>query len=72
MSKLRKFKIPQLNFDAKDYMQLIDWKKCEITEPPLSRIMTNDDLEEFTWKDVTDLISKDIFHLPCHTQSVER
>ena len=71
-SILRKFEVPSLNFDAKDYTELIDWKKCKISKPPLTRSMMIENLTEFTTKDVTRLISKDIFHLPCHTQAVER
>jgi len=32
---LRKFRIPALNFDATDYIDLIDWQETELTEPPL-------------------------------------
>ena len=31
---IRKFKIPVINFDANDYVDLISWHNCEIIEPP--------------------------------------
>jgi len=35
------FKVPLLNFDASDYTELVDWNKCEITEPPMLSMIEN-------------------------------
>ena len=29
-----KFKVPKINFDAKDYIDMISWAKNDVTEPP--------------------------------------
>lgn len=33
---IRKFEIPLINFDAKKYTEIIDWKGA-VTEPPLTK-----------------------------------
>lgn len=60
---LGKFKVPSFNFNWKDYTELIDWKKCNISEPPLIRTMQTENLTESTRKNVIYLISKYIFHM---------
>jgi len=39
---VRIFKVPLLNFDASDYTELVDWNKCEITEPPILSMIENE------------------------------
>lgn len=39
---VRIFKVPLLNFDASDYTELVDWNKCEITEPPMLSMIENE------------------------------
>lgn len=60
---VRVFKIPKLNFKAKDYIDLIDWRNTPIYEPPMVKNMSKGVLIQFHCN-----------HLdyPCHTQSVER
>lgn len=69
---VRKFVVPVLNFEANNYVELIDWQKCDITEPPLTMHLTDETLQQFVLKDITHLLDNDIFNLPCHTQAVER
>ena len=38
------FQVPPLNVYAKDYIDLIDWQQSKITEPPLTRHMTEEDI----------------------------
>ncbi|KAJ8721038.1 hypothetical protein PYW08_006503 [Mythimna loreyi] len=66
---LRMFKVPTFNFDAKDYTDIITWRDCEITEPPLTLNMSDE-----TLKDVVKngLSMCQIIDFPCHTQVVER
>lgn len=66
---LRMFKVPTFNFDAKDYTDIITWRDCEITEPPLTLNMSDE-----TLKDVVKngLSMSQIIDCPCHTQAVER
>ncbi|GBO32274.1 hypothetical protein AVEN_273563-1 [Araneus ventricosus] len=43
---LRLFKLPKLNFEAADYIDLIYWSNCAVTEPPLTMHIKDKDLEE--------------------------
>ena len=65
---VRLFKVPQLNFGAKTYVDIINWQDTKITEPPLTKQMTNEEIDiNINRKE------KILFNLyPCHTQSVER
>ena len=36
--------VPKLNLDANDYIELIDWKDEEITEPPLTADVSEEDI----------------------------
>jgi len=67
---LRRFSIPELRFDAKNYINLIDWQTNEITEPSLIAEISEHDIEMvFASRNVP------LFEFPkypCHTQAVER
>lgn len=39
-STMRNFRTPKLNFDARNYHDIIDWKSCELSEPPLTMQLT--------------------------------
>lgn len=67
---LRKFTIPDFNFEAEDYHELIDWKNWEKTEPPLTMGISDEALKQM----VLDGVPAEVFdfQFPCHTQSVER
>ncbi|GBM92411.1 hypothetical protein AVEN_240722-1 [Araneus ventricosus] len=43
---LRFFKLPKLNFEAADYIDLIDWSNYVVTEPPLTMHIKDKDLRE--------------------------
>lgn len=73
----RKFKIPLINFEATDYIDMIYWADNVITEPPLVKHVSTEYLKEFIKNksgakpsEVDPLI--DFPRLPCHTQAVER
>lgn len=65
--KKRIFKIPKINFDAEDYIDLIDWSNCVISEPPLTKDMSDEQLLDIIKSEESPF---DFF--PCHTQAVER
>ena len=65
-SKVRKFIIPKINFDATTYAELIDWERAKLTEPPLTSMLTEDEVMAF--KESPFQVPK----YPCHTQAVER
>lgn len=64
----RIFKIPDINWNAKDYTELIDWTGCYITEPPLTMNIESEDLLAAIKNKSYIKISK----LPCHTQALRK
>ncbi|GBO10210.1 hypothetical protein AVEN_147057-1 [Araneus ventricosus] len=67
---LRFFKLPKLNFEAADYIDLIDWSNCVVTELPLTMHIKDKDLKEMCKEKQFPALTFEEF--PCHTQSVER
>ncbi|CAG9838276.1 unnamed protein product [Diabrotica balteata] len=68
--KIRRIKIPTINFSAVDYIDLISIPECSITASPLLKHISN--------KDVRDMIVSrnhnniEVLNCPFHTQSVKR
>lgn len=62
------FKVPTIKFDAEDYIDLIDWQSCTVTERPLTMKFTDNDLQNILKENSTLTFEK----FPCHTQAVER
>ena len=46
-SKVRPYLIPKINFDASEYPDLIDWEATQLSEPPLTLLLTNEQLNAF-------------------------
>ena len=46
-SKVRPYLIPKINFDASEYPDLIDWEATQLSEPPLTLSLTNEQLNAF-------------------------
>lgn len=69
-SGLRKFSIPTLNFNAQNYIDLIDWQMTDVTEPPLLADLPVDSIEMLVASGEAPVI--DFPKYPCHTQAVER
>ncbi|KAK4876600.1 hypothetical protein RN001_009106 [Aquatica leii] len=68
---VRVFKLSALCFEANECFELIDWQKCEITEPPiLSRISTQDLKDFMNNPESSHRSNFEKYH--CHTQCVER
>ena len=65
---VRAFKIPKLDFDAECYTDMISWENVNITEPPLNRDITVEEIDGL----IDSKEKKEFPHLPCHTQAVER
>lgn len=65
---IRAFKIPELNFNALGYIEIIHWQDTAITEPPILSKISNVTFEEAI--KTGDII--DIVRFPCHSQAVER
>ena len=71
--KFRKYMLPKkfLNFEASNYFEMIHFDKMKprsITEPPLLKTFSNDDLRKFAEGSIEITIGE----IPCHSQSVER
>ena len=65
--KPRKFVKPDLKYDAKNYYEMIDWKKIKITVPAPVKKFTKEELRSCIAGN--DL---DIPHIPCHSTNNER
>ena len=64
----RKFVVPKINFEAVDYPDLINWQLEKISEPPLTKSIPDEELDQL-------VATGDRFpevKYPNHTQSVER
>ena len=65
---IRIFNIPEINMEANDYIEMIDWQNIELHEPPATTQLSD-------WEIETNIKSKTQYELdnfPCHTQAVER
>lgn len=49
---VRKFSIPNLNFEAQDYIDMIDWQTIQVTPPPVLNDTTTEDLQAMLQADV--------------------
>lgn len=68
-NKLRIFKLPDINFNALSYIDLIDWQE-NVTEPPILKTIPDEDIQLLVeQKGEGEII---LLRLPCHTQAVER
>lgn len=65
----RVFKPPLVNFDADDYIDLIDWNSTTVTEPPLTSKLSKEEIESIVQSGSSDRLE---FTIPLHTQAVER
>ncbi|GBN44838.1 hypothetical protein AVEN_142295-1 [Araneus ventricosus] len=66
----RRLVVPKLNFKAKQYIDMIDWFKCDVTEPPIADDLTIEELKSIAENaSIKDLQT---YKFPCHTQTVER
>ncbi|GBM43353.1 hypothetical protein AVEN_166097-1 [Araneus ventricosus] len=66
----RRFVVTKLNFKANKCIDMIDWFKCYVTEPPITADITVKELKSIAENgSIKDL---QIYKLLYHTQSVER
>jgi hypothetical protein len=64
----RIFKIPEIVVECRDYVNMIDWKNVEVTEPPITMNVTDSEVDSF----ILDKTVFDFEKYPLHTQAVER
>lgn len=67
-SGIREFKVPEINFKAKNFMEMVDWSNCCITVPPLVSRVKYEELKDIR----NSTIGMEIYKVPCHSQAVER
>lgn len=65
----RVFKPPKVNFDADDYIDIIDWQSTSVTEPPLISDLSKQEIQLIV---ETGTSERKEFKIPSHTQAVER
>ena len=74
---IRVYEIPDINFQAGSYHDMVDWN-INITEPPLTTYISDEDI--FQYIETGDLPrisaislgSTTMNNIPCHSQAVER
>ncbi|KAG8261846.1 hypothetical protein J6590_064702 [Homalodisca vitripennis] len=55
--QIRRFEIPKIIFGASEYIDMIVWSDLEVTEPPLTRHLTNQDLQRLLETENTDVVN---------------
>lgn len=68
-TEARKFTVPQLNKTATTYSSQIYWHEVEMTEPPLTKDISDEELRNVV---ENNNIKNMVPELPCNTQCVER
>ncbi|GBN73740.1 hypothetical protein AVEN_101846-1 [Araneus ventricosus] len=63
-------KLHKLNFEAAEYIDLIDWSNCVVTEPPLTMHIKDKDLREMCKEEHFPVLTFEEFSI--HAQPVER
>lgn len=67
---VRRFVVPKIQFSARDYPDLIPWKSrklVSVSEPPLTRHLTSEELDGIASTGESSLVLVD---LPCHSQVI--
>ena len=69
-SKLRLFQVPNMNFKATESYNMVNWSTTEATEPPLTRGLSQQEIDE----NITTAACapQKISAFPCHSQAVEK
>ncbi|GBN41734.1 hypothetical protein AVEN_192267-1 [Araneus ventricosus] len=67
---VRNFLAPKINFQASDYIQIINWNSFAVYPPLMLRDLSEDDVKSLINSDTTSI--REIQKFPCHTQAVER
>jgi hypothetical protein len=66
---VRHFIVPQINFDAKDYTEMVQLDAESVTAPPILREIPDHDLQKMI---IDGNLAAPLLDLPIHTQAVER
>lgn len=70
---IRHFQLPDLQINANDYTEMIDWNQQKITPPPVLNNTSTDELRNIlSSNDNEPKYVWEFENFPCHTQAVER
>ena len=72
VTNTKTFKIPNINFDADNFCDMIDWQNVEVTPPPLLYDAADDVIRRAINEETKILSANELLNIPCHTQAVER
>jgi len=67
---VRRFRVPSLNFNSTDYIDLVHWQNCEVTVPLILSDMSEDQLKSLIDDHASQVLEFKSF--PSLTQSIER
>ncbi|GBL97281.1 hypothetical protein AVEN_84977-1 [Araneus ventricosus] len=67
---VRNFVPPKINFQASDYIEIINWNSCVVYPSPMLQDLSEDDIKSLINSDTMPI--REIQKFPCHTQVVER
>ena len=62
---IRTFEIPSFCYDAQDFTTMTDWQKEQMTEPPFTARMSNEEIKRFELHPL-------VLDVPSNSQHVER
>jgi len=68
---LRQFRVPSLNFNARDYIDLVNWNNEDRCEPPMTKHLAEAELQDCV-KNRNNQLVRSLPQFPCHTQATER
>ena len=71
---IRTFEIPKFNFEAANYIDVINWANVTVTEPPLTKQFDDQVISGCIMYPQTtnNIIASNIKLFPCHNQATER
>ncbi|GBN51476.1 hypothetical protein AVEN_5714-1 [Araneus ventricosus] len=67
---VRNFVPPKINFQASDWIEIINWNSCVVYPPPMLRDLSEHGIKSVINSDTTPI--REILKFPCYTHAVER
>lgn len=66
-SSVQCFQVSKLNFNSSDYIDLLNWKDCNVTVPPIVSDMPEEQLKALVIGHSPPIMSSKVFHVS-HTE----
>ena len=67
---MREFQVPKLNFKATEYYDCIDWVFTEISEPPITKSLSSEEIQDNI--NSGSILEESLACFPSHSHAVER